>query len=81
MRLFARPPKPKRAPIDVIPLVRTTTTVLSEDPALKHVDIEIDGAAPIVSADPDMLKVVFQNLLINSSHAMQGREPFACPWS
>jgi signal transduction histidine kinase len=26
-----------------------------------------------VSADPDMLKVVFQNLLINSAHAMQGK--------
>jgi two-component system NtrC family sensor kinase len=37
------------------------------------VDIEIDGAAPLVSADPDMLKVVFQNLLINGAHAMQGK--------
>ena len=73
MLLFARPPKPRKTPIDVIPLVRTTATVLSEDPALKHVDIEIDGAAPLVSADPDMLKVVFQNLLINSAHAMQGK--------
>jgi signal transduction histidine kinase len=70
--LFARPPKPKRSPVDVIPLVSTTASLLNEDPALKHMDIEIDGAAPLVSADPDMLKVVFQNLLINSAHAMQG---------
>jgi signal transduction histidine kinase len=26
-----------------------------------------------VSADPDMLRIVFQNLLINGAHAMQGK--------
>jgi signal transduction histidine kinase len=71
--LFARPPKPKRAPVDLIPLVRTTANLLNEDPALKQVVIEIDGAAPLVSADPDMLKVVFQNLLINGAHAIKGK--------
>jgi two-component system sensor kinase FixL len=71
--LFARPPKPRRAPTDLVPLVKTTASLLSEDPALHDVDIEIDGAAPPVSADAEMLKVVFQNLLINSAHAMHGK--------
>jgi two-component system sensor histidine kinase PilS (NtrC family) len=71
--LFARPPKPRRAPIDLVPLVKTTVSLLSEDPALHDVDIEVDGAAPPVPADPEMLKLVFQNLLINSAHAMQGK--------
>jgi PAS domain S-box-containing protein len=71
--LFARPPQPKRAPIDLVPLVRTTASLLSADPALTSVDIQVDGAAPPVSADADMLRVVFQNLLINSAHAMQGK--------
>jgi PAS domain S-box-containing protein len=71
--LFARPPKPKRAPTDLVPLVRTMASLLSGDPALQDVDIEVDGTAPPVSADADMLKVVFQNLLINSAHAMQGK--------
>jgi PAS domain S-box-containing protein len=71
--LYARPPNPKRAPIDLVPLVRTTADLLNTDPALKHVEVEIEGTAPLVSADPDMLKVVFQNLLINSAHAMQGK--------
>lgn len=71
--LFARPPKPKRAPVDVIPLMQSTARLLTEDPALKQVDIAIDGSSPILSADPDMLRVVFQNLLINSAHAMQGK--------
>jgi two-component system sensor kinase FixL len=73
MLLFARPPKPKRAPTDVVTLVRATAALLDRDPALHDVDIEIEGAAPSVSADPDMLRIVFQNLLINSAHAMQGR--------
>jgi nitrogen fixation/metabolism regulation signal transduction histidine kinase len=33
MLLFARPPKPKRAPTDVIRLLRTTASLLNEDPA------------------------------------------------
>jgi len=73
MLLFARPPKPNRTPIDVVPLVRTTANLLSKDPVLHDVEIEVDGAAPAVSADADMLRVVFQNLLINSAHAMQGK--------
>jgi signal transduction histidine kinase len=71
--LFARPPKLKRAPTDLVPLVKTTASLLSEDPALQDVDIEVEGAAPPVSADAEMLKVVFQNLLINSAHAMRGK--------
>jgi PAS domain S-box-containing protein len=71
--LFARPPKPNRTPVDLVPLMRTTVSLLSEDPALRDVDIEVAGVAPPVSADPEMMKVVFQNLLINSAHAMQGK--------
>jgi two-component system sensor kinase FixL len=71
--LFARPPKPKRAAVDLVPLVRTTASLLSADPALRDVDVEIEGGAPPVSADPDMLRVAFQNLLINGAHAMQGK--------
>jgi PAS domain S-box-containing protein len=71
--LFARPPKPKRAPIDLVPLVRTTASLLSTDPALREVDIDVEGTAPPMSADADMLRVVFQNLFINSAHAMQGK--------
>ena len=71
--LFARPPKPRRTPTDLVPLVRTTASFLSEDPALRDIDVEIAGAAPPVSADAEMLRIVFQNLLINSGHAMQGK--------
>jgi two-component system sensor kinase FixL len=71
--LFARPPKPKRRPIEVAPLVGATASLLKEDVSLSGVDVEIEGTAPAVNADPEMLKMVFQNLLVNSAHAMNGR--------
>jgi two-component system sensor kinase FixL len=71
--LFARPPKPKTTRVDLVPLVRTTANLLSTDPALREVEIQVEGTAPPVSADPDMMRVVFQNLLINGAHAMQGK--------
>jgi two-component system, LuxR family, sensor kinase FixL len=71
--LFARPPKPKRALTDVAPLVSMTARLLSEDPMWQEVDVVVDGAVPPVQADPEMLKIVFQNLLINGAHAMHGK--------
>jgi PAS domain S-box-containing protein len=73
MLLFARPPKPKPAPIDLVPLVRMTAHLLSTDPALRDVEVAVEGAAPPVYVDAEMMRVVFQNLLINSAHAMQGK--------
>jgi signal transduction histidine kinase len=71
--LYARPPKPRRAPTELVPLVTMTASLLSEDPALKEVDVEVEGSAPTVSADPNMLRIVFHNLLINGAHAMRGK--------
>ena len=71
--LFARPPKPNRVRTEVVPLVESTAGLLSQDPALRELDIEVVGDAPPVSADQDMLRIVFQNLMINSAHAMQGK--------
>jgi two-component system, LuxR family, sensor kinase FixL len=71
--LFARPPHPRPLPVDLAGLVRTTADLLTGDPALKGVAIQIDGDAPPVMADAELLKIVFQNLLVNSAQAMQGR--------
>jgi two-component system sensor kinase FixL len=71
--LFARPPKPKWSSTDIVPLVASTASLLRQDPALHGVDIEVQGEAPPVSADPEMLRIVFQNLLINGAHAMDGK--------
>jgi two-component system sensor kinase FixL len=71
--LFARPPQPKPAPIDVATLVATTADLLGSDPALKEVRVKVNGTAPPIMADPDLLKIVFVNLLVNGAHAMRGR--------
>jgi two-component system, LuxR family, sensor kinase FixL len=70
--LFARPPSPRPRPVDVVSLVSATADLLTQDPALRDISIEVAGSAPPVAADADMLKIVFQNLLLNSAHAMQG---------
>jgi len=71
--LFARPPKPRRVRMDVVALLEMTATLLGQDPALRELRIEVGGSSPPVSADPDMLRIVFQNLIINGAHATQGK--------
>src|SRR5262249_1927441 len=39
--LFARPPKPRRAPIDIVPLVTITANLLSRDPSLRDVEVDV----------------------------------------
>lgn len=70
---FARPPKPKRAPTDIVPLLTATAGLLKQDDGAREVEVDINGLAPPVPADGEMLKMVFHNLMINGAHAMQGR--------
>ena len=70
--LFARPPQPRPVPIDVVPLVSTTVDLLREDPLLRAVQVEVEGSAPSISADADLLRIVFQNLLLNAAQAIHG---------
>jgi signal transduction histidine kinase len=71
--LFARPPQPKPTAIDVASLVLSTAELLGSDPALKDVKVNVEGAAPPIMADANLLKIVFVNLLVNGAHAMKGR--------
>ena len=70
--LFARPPQPKPALVDVLALVTTTADLLAEDPAVRGVRVDVQGYAPPVRADAELLKIVFVNLLVNGAHAMHG---------
>lgn len=70
---FARPPQPRKTPIDIVALIEITAELLRRDRDAKDVQIEVEGASPPVPADPEMLKMVIQNVLINSAHAMQSR--------
>jgi two-component system, LuxR family, sensor kinase FixL len=71
--LFARPPQPHQMPVDLAGLIRTTADLLSADPSLKDIAVRIVGEAPPVQADAELLKIVFQNLLMNGAQAMQGQ--------
>lgn len=71
--LFARPPRPRPATVNLGALVTSTVEFLKDDPALAQVQVEVEGASPPIQADPELLKIVFLNLLINSGQAMSGR--------
>jgi two-component system sensor histidine kinase HydH len=43
------------------------------DPSWRGVDGRIEGRAPVVTADSELVKVALQNLLINGLQAMAGR--------
>jgi two-component system sensor kinase FixL len=70
---FARPPRPRLATVNVLLLVRLVADLLKRDPAFDGLEIEVTGSALHASADAELLKIVFQNLLINAAHAMEGR--------
>jgi signal transduction histidine kinase len=59
--------------VDVVTLVAMTADLIGQDPSLEDVQINVAGSAPPLFADAEMLKIVFQNLLVNSAHAMQGQ--------
>jgi two-component system sensor histidine kinase AtoS len=71
--LFARPPQPKLGPVNVVPLLKMVADLVRQDPALKELAINVDGSSPSIVGDAELLKIVAQNLLLNSAHAMEGR--------
>jgi len=71
--LFARTPQPRIASVVLLPLLQMTVDLLSKDPLFAGVQVAITGDAPPVPGDADLLKIVFQNLLINAAQAVQGR--------
>ena len=71
--LFARPPQPRPKPTEIVPLVQMTANLLKEDPALLGIRVDVEGSSPAVLVDAEMLKIVFQNLLVNGAHAMRGQ--------
>lgn len=71
--LFARTPTLRPAPVDLGSLLRLTADLLQQDPTLKAVAVDVTGSAPPLMADADLMKIVFQNLLINAAQAMGGQ--------
>jgi two-component system sensor kinase FixL len=71
--LFGRTPAPRFAPVSLGGLLQAIADLLSTDPAFKELDFDLEAdPAPIV-ADAELLRIVFQNLLINAGQAVAGR--------
>ena len=71
--LFARPPRPRRVSTDVVLLATSTAALMAQDPALQGVEVAVEGSAPAVAVDAEMLRIVLHNLMVNGAQAMQGR--------
>ena len=71
--VFARPPAPRPSRIGLRGLLNSVIELLRRDPAFAELVIEVTGEVPPVSGDATLLTIAFQNLLINSAQAMQGR--------
>jgi PAS domain S-box-containing protein len=70
MLLYARPPQPKVLPVDVGDLLTNTARLVAADAALADVVIAVEGRASPVQGDPELLNIVFLNLLVNGAHAV-----------
>jgi two-component system sensor histidine kinase PilS (NtrC family) len=66
---FARPAPPRRAPCDLSALAAETLDVFRNDPAAGRVELERELAPARTEADPDQLRQVLWNLLLNAAQA------------
>ncbi len=71
--VFARPPQPRLARVDLAMLAQSAGELLGRDPMMKDVRVTYQGQAAQVMADPEQLKIVLGNLMVNSAQAMHGR--------
>lgn len=72
--MYARPPRPQVVRFDLADLLDDVMRLLSADPAWQHVTIvRAPSPAIEVSADPELLKMAIQNLMMNAMQAMGGR--------
>jgi two-component system, LuxR family, sensor kinase FixL len=71
--VFARPPQPKLADIQVRDLLIAVAGLLKADPAFGALEVIVTGEAPVMRLDPSLMTIVFQNLLMNAAQAMHGK--------
>lgn len=71
---FSRPPVLGVVPTDVNEVVRATVGAAESQRLFKGVTVrtELADGTPALTADPDRLRQVFMNLLINAAQAMDG---------
>ena len=70
--LFSRPPQVRPSPVDIMVLAKETSALVSQDPKAHDVRFELEGSAPVVMVDPQLLQIVLLNLFLNAADAMHG---------
>ncbi|MFI5178415.1 MAG: sensor histidine kinase, partial [Vicinamibacterales bacterium] len=71
--LFARPKPPVLARVPLATVLVETVTLLRSDPKFAEIALRIQPTEVTVVTDPEQLKLVLVNLLINAAQAMGGR--------
>ncbi|HZJ71677.1 MAG TPA: ATP-binding protein [Planctomycetota bacterium] len=71
--LFARPRAPRPGPLPLVSLVEATVSLLARDPQAAAVTVESTVEDVALWGDPEMLKAVLHNVLLNGAQAMGGQ--------
>jgi nitrogen-specific signal transduction histidine kinase len=71
--LFARPRAPRPGALSLGSLIEATTSLLARDPQAAGVQVESSAGDVALWGDPEMLKAVLLNVLINGAQAMAAR--------
>ncbi|MFH1035211.1 MAG: ATP-binding protein [Pseudomonadota bacterium] len=72
---YTRPREPRRFPLDLRESLQGTLDLMADDPRAQGVDmvLEVDPGLPPVQADPDQVRQVLVNLVVNALEALDGR--------
>jgi two-component system sensor histidine kinase HydH len=72
---YTRPRQPRRFPLDLRESLQGTLDLMADDPRAQGVDmvLQVDQDLPPVPADPDQVRQVMLNLLVNALEALDGR--------
>lgn len=72
---YTRPRAPRLFPLDLEESLRGTLDLMKDDQRAQGVELNlrVEGALPTVEADPDQLRQVLLNLVVNALEALDGR--------
>ncbi len=72
LMMFARPRPPRLSLVNLRHMIDEAIVMLRRDPVGSSLEIEIEGDAGDITADPDLIRATVLNLLLNSAQALNG---------
>lgn len=70
--IFARPRQLRVEPVDLTSLLTSTADLITRDPSLTGLHVNVSANGAVVQADGEQLQIVFHNILMNAAQAMGG---------